>query len=71
LPEKFPAVTDDEGNPAPADVEFGFVDGDLRLFQLRPFLESKMARGVGYLLEMDAHLAGTAGVSVDLKGVPQ
>ena len=39
LPSKFPSITDDEGNTAPADVEFGFVDGQLRLFQLRPFLD--------------------------------
>jgi hypothetical protein len=71
LPEKFPPITDDEGNSAPADVEFGFVDGDLRLFQLRPFLESKMARGIGYLHQMEARLADTAEVSVDLNGVPQ
>ncbi len=60
LPENFPPITDDEGNPAPADVEFGFLDGDLRLFQLRPFLESKMARGIGYLHQMEARLADTA-----------
>ncbi len=71
LPEKFPPITDDEGNSAPADVEFGFLDGDLRLFQLRPFLESKMARGIGYLHQMEARLANTAEVTVDLNGVPQ
>ena len=71
LPENFPPITDDEGNSAPADVEFGFLDGDLRLFQLRPFLESKMARGIGYLHEMEARLADTASITVDLNGVPQ
>jgi hypothetical protein len=71
LPEKFPPITDDEGNPAPADVEFGFLNGSLRLFQLRPFLESKMARGIGYLHEMEARLADTGQVTVDMSGVPQ
>jgi hypothetical protein len=71
LPEKFPPITDDEGNPAPADVEFGFLNGSLRLFQLRPFLESKMARGIGYLHEMEARLADTRQVTVDMSGVPQ
>jgi len=71
LPQKFPAITDDEGNPAPADVEFGFLDGDLRLFQLRPFLESKTARGIGYLHQMEARLADTQDVVVDMNGVPQ
>jgi len=71
LPEKFPPITDDEGNPAPADVEFGFVAGKLQLFQLRPFLESKMAQGIGYLHQMEARLADTQGVTVDMNGVPQ
>ncbi len=45
LPQRFPPITDDQGNPAPADIEFGFLDGKLQLFQLRPFLESRKARG--------------------------
>ncbi|MDH4020190.1 MAG: hypothetical protein OEU84_11365 [Xanthomonadales bacterium] len=71
LPDKFPAITDDEGNSAPADVEFGFVGGDLRLFQLRPFLDSKMAKGIGYLQQMDAQLANTSLIKVDMNGVPE
>jgi hypothetical protein len=71
LPKNFPAITDDAGKPAPADVEFGFLHGDLRLFQLRPFLESKMARSIGYLQQMDARLKKTAKVKVDMKGVPE
>ena len=63
--------TDDEGNPAPADVEFGFLDGQLRLFQLRPFLESKMARGIEYLHEMEARLATAEDVQVNMAGVPE
>jgi len=70
LPEKFPAITDDEGNPAPADVEFGFLHGDLRLFQLRPFLESKMAKSIGYLQQMDVKLKDTSGIEVNMNGVP-
>ncbi|MGB5569369.1 MAG: PEP/pyruvate-binding domain-containing protein, partial [Sedimenticolaceae bacterium] len=45
LPDRFPPITDDQGNPAPADIEFVFLDGKLQLFQLRPFLESRKARG--------------------------
>jgi hypothetical protein len=70
LPKKFPPITDDEGNPAPADVEFGFLDGDLRLFQLRPFLDSKTARGTGYLQQMESRAADTSDVRVELNGVP-
>jgi len=71
LPDKFPAITDDEGNSAPADVEFGFLNGDLRLFQLRPFLDSKMAMGISYLQQMDARLKNTASIKVNMNGVPQ
>ena len=70
LPDKFPPITDDEGNPAPADVEFGFLNGDLRLFQLRPFLESKMAGSIGYLQQMDTRLKDTGSIRVDMNGVP-
>jgi hypothetical protein len=70
LPDKFPPITDDEGNPAPADVEFGFLDGDLRLFQLRPFLDSKMAQGIGYLHQMEARLKNTSLIEVNMNEVP-
>jgi len=70
LPERFPPIVDDEGNPAPADVEFGFVDGRLQLFQLRPFLESRTARGSGYLADMDANLADTRSLRVDMDKPP-
>ena len=70
LPENFPPITDDEGNSAPADVEFGFLNGDLRLFQLRPFLDSKMAGGISYLHQMEARLQDTKSVTVDMNGVP-
>jgi hypothetical protein len=71
LPDKFPAITDDEGNSAPADVEFGFVQGDLRLFQLRPFLDSKMAKGIGYLQHMDIQLKNTSSIKVNMNEVPE
>ena len=71
LPDKFPPITDDEGNSAPADVEFGFLNGDLRLFQLRPFLESKMAGGITYLKQMDTRLKDTSSIRVDMNGVPE
>jgi hypothetical protein len=70
LPDKFPPITDDEGNFAPADVEFGFLNGDLRLFQLRPFLDSKLAGGIGYLHQMEARLKNTSLIEVDMNGVP-
>jgi hypothetical protein len=70
LPQNFPPITDDEGNSAPADVEFGFLDGKLRLFQLRPFLDSKLARGIDYLHEMEARLKDNDGVNVKMNEAP-
>jgi hypothetical protein len=70
LPQRFPSITDDQGNPAPADIEFGFLDGKLQLFQLRPFLESRKARGSNYLSNMDQSLQGTLDRTVDMQGVP-
>ena len=70
LPTRFPPITDDAGRPAAADVEFGFVDGKLRLFQIRPFLESRSARGNAYLVEMDQALASAVDRTVNLGEVP-
>jgi hypothetical protein len=71
LPDKFPPIVDDQGVTAPADVEFGFLNGDLRLFQLRPFLDSKEARGIEYLHQMEARLKNTTSIRVDMNGVPE
>lgn len=70
LPTRFPPIVDDQGNPAPADVEFGFLDGQLRLFQLRPFLDSRQAGGIAYLQQMDSRLKDVHRVSVDLEETP-
>jgi len=67
---KFPAIVDDKGARAPADVEFGFLDGQLQLFQLRPFLQSDQAQANQYLIEMDKSLKGNMDRKVDMKGVP-
>ncbi len=56
LPDTFPSIIDDKGNPAPADVEFGFYNGKLQLFQLRPFLQSRKAQNSSYLVAMDKAL---------------
>jgi hypothetical protein len=71
LPDTFPPITDDAGNPAPADIEFGFLDGKLQLFQLRPFLDSHVARASGYLNRMDQSLAGNLERRVSMQEVAQ
>jgi hypothetical protein len=71
LPETFPPIVDQSGQAAPADVEFGFLDGKLRLFQIRPFLDSPAARGNEYLQQMDASLTRASNQTVHLDGVPE
>jgi hypothetical protein len=70
LPNRFPAITNAAGEPAPADIEFGFVAGKLQLFQIRPFLESARARSSSYLHTLDANLADAAKVNVALDRPP-
>jgi hypothetical protein len=71
LPQRFPPITDDAGNPAPADVEFGFLDGQLRLFQLRPFLDSATVGRNSYLQQMDARSGLDLQRRVDMAGRPE
>ncbi len=70
LPERFPVLRDADGSGVPADVEFGFVDGELALFQIRPFLESAQARHNVYLAELDRELSIDPTRVVDLAEVP-
>jgi len=70
LPQRFPAITDDKGKPAPADIEFGFRNGKLNLFQIRPFLESREARGSSYLRQMDEALQANMDRTVTMDEVP-
>ncbi len=71
LPDRFPPITDDDGNPAPADIEFGFRDGRLQLFQVRPFLESRDRQGQDYLREMDKSLQARMNQVVNMRKGPQ
>ena len=71
LPVRFPPITDDDGTPAPADVEFGFLDGHLRLFQLRPFLDSASVGRNSYLQQMDTRSGSDLTRRVDMSQRPQ
>jgi hypothetical protein len=70
LPKRFPAILDASGNPAPADIEFGFLKGRLRLFQIRPFLESGWARQNTYLTGLDQDMANHIDKTVKLDEPP-
>lgn len=49
---RFPLPVDND-TPPPVDIEFGFVDGRLALFQIRPLVENREARRNLYLSELD------------------
>ena len=66
VPERFPALRDDRGGPVPADIEFGFYKGRLALFQIRPFLESRLARQNLFLHSLDRTLGTVRSEVVDL-----
>ncbi len=70
LPGRYPSIVDAAGNPAPADIEFGFLKGKLRLFQIRPFLESASARSNSYLNALDENRGITGGDAVNLTEPP-
>lgn len=68
LPGKFPDMVDDNGQPLPADIEFGFVAGQLVLFQIRPFIDNPRARNNEFLRAMDRGLI-SASQKADLEQI--
>lgn len=70
IPKQFPQH-DESGGLAAADVEFAFVGGKLWLLQIRPFNESKRARGSEVLIGMDRALAGQQTRKVNLQEAAQ
>jgi hypothetical protein len=66
IPKQFPQRGED-GRMVAADVEFAFVDGKLWLLQIRPFNESRAARGAAYLIQMDKALQGSLARRVDMR----
>lgn len=48
--QKYAAVLDTDGRALPWDIEFGFVDGELTLFQIRPLIERGQRRADRALL---------------------
>jgi hypothetical protein len=70
IPGWFKNMPPQERDKAVADVEFGFLDDRLILFQIRPFVENQGARANARLQEMDSQLAQTAGRQVNMTDRP-
>jgi hypothetical protein len=70
VPSRFPMLQNVQGQPVPADIEFGFYNERLVLFQIRPFLESQRARQNIFLNRLDQRLKEKQGLLVDLDLIP-
>ena len=70
VPDRFPRFKDTAGQPVPTDIEFGFFQNKLVLFQIRPFLESSRARQSLYLNRLDQNLLEKQNIRIDLDGMP-
>jgi hypothetical protein len=70
VPQQFPKLQNARGQPVPADIEFGFYRNRLKLFQIRPFLESVRARQNLFLNDLDSRLQQNHPESVNLDEVP-
>ena len=70
LPQRYPYILDDDGNPVPADIEFGFIKSKLQLFQIRPFLESIQARSNEYLNDLDKDMSSKLNQTVKMDEQP-
>jgi hypothetical protein len=68
--ERFPGIKNADGETVPADIEFGFVEGQLRLFQIRPFLENKSAQANRILKQMDQGLKNLERIEVAMEETP-
>lgn len=72
VPKRVPEFASSRGKTPPAaDIEFGFYDGKLWLFQIRPLVESTGANRHGYLNALDAGLRESARRRVDLDRAPE
>jgi hypothetical protein len=68
--KRFPLPRNSEKLPVVTDIEFGFRQGQLALFQIRPFVESQRAWRSQTLLSMDRQLPDNSQARVDLNQPP-
>ena len=70
-PRRFPSLRERQGRAVPADIEFGFYQNRLMLFQIRPFLESVKARQNLLLNGLDNRLIQNHFKVVNLNEIPE
>jgi hypothetical protein len=57
IKKKISATIDDDGRPRPWDIEYGFADGKLWLFQVRPFLGNESMQNIPALAAYEPKVA--------------
>ena len=67
--ERYQPVLDADGNALPWDIEFGFVNGELTLFQIRPLVERGQSRADRIIRTMNPVVV-TLPETIDLTGLP-
>ena len=64
-------LRNDQDQIAPLDVEFGFYNKKLMLFQVRPYLQSHRAKQSRYLNLLDLNLTSASQQKIDLDVTPE
>ena len=70
VPERYPRLQNADGSTVPADIEFGFFQDKLVLFQIRPFLESTRVRQNLFLNRLDQRLKDKFALVIALDEIP-
>ncbi len=66
---RYPTSYDARGKPLPWDIEFGFVDDHIWLFQIRPFVSSKAGQTLEAIEELDRRILAAGMDPIDLDAV--
>jgi len=64
---RYPPAHDRNGRRLPWDIEFGFVKGQLRLFQIRPLVENRRWEAAEAFRALDRGLAASSRIALDEK----
>jgi len=69
--QRYAPVFDESGRQRPWDIEFGFVDGELTLFQIRPLVERAAQLADRIVAMMAESVPATIPVTISLAEIPR
>lgn len=69
--DRYPPVVGDDGEPLPWDIEFGFVDDRVTLFQIRPLVDNRRADLLRATAALDEAALEAGGAPVVLEEPPR